>query len=268
MRNRFPLFLVAMLLEASVFLPAAAQAQSPLQQQPAPTQQPIPVQQQPFPAQQTVPQSQARPLQELPPPAAAPQTPFYPPGSNTVLIRKGVQLIDAGRFQDALDLFQDYCHSRPLDPCGHFWKGVCFDEMGNCAGAVQSFRDAAARAEVTGMDSAEIRTNLGNMLLKQNDPDQAVESYKKALEVDPLFGLARLNLGRALLARNDFQGALSAFDRCEEIHYAPRQLFYYRACALKGAGRKDEAESVMRRLLQDLPSGDAKKAMEQEFGLN
>jgi tetratricopeptide (TPR) repeat protein len=203
----------------------------------------------------------------LPQPAPSP-APSYPPPANTSILRRGTQMIDGGQLPRALALFQDYCNQKPQEPSGYFWMGVCYDEMKNYTAAVQAYRDALARAEQSTMDSAEIRTNLGNALLKQNEIDQAIASYTRALEINPLYGLAELNLGRAFLAKQDFQAALSAFDRCNDLHLAARQLPYYRAKALWGAGRKDEAAAVIQRLLQNFPDGEAKDAVEQEFQLS
>lgn len=188
-----------------------------------------------------------------------------PHASATATLRKGTQLIDAGRLPEALVIFQDYCRNRPGDASGYFWIGVCYDEMGNYPVATQAYRDGIARAEQNAMDSCEIRTNLGNVLLKQNEVDRAIEAYKRALEVNPQFGLAQLNLGRAYLAKSDFQSALTALNKCEELRFSSRQLPYYKAKALLGLGRKDEAAATVHRLLQDFPNGEAKNSMQQEF---
>jgi tetratricopeptide (TPR) repeat protein len=197
-------------------------------------------------------------------PAVAP-SPSQPVNSNTALLRKGTQLIDAGRLNDAIALFSDYCRSRPQDASGFFWLGVCYDEMNNYQGAIQAYNDAIIRAQQSGMDSSEIRTNLANTLLKTNDIEQAIGVYKKALEINPLYALAYLNLGRAYLAKKDFDSALKMFDKCDELHFTARQLPYYRAKALLALDRKSEAAATLQRLLLDLPDGEAKKSIQTEF---
>jgi tetratricopeptide (TPR) repeat protein len=225
---------------------------------------PAPVQAEPATVQTSPDPAQAMPAPAQFQPAPSP-SPMYPPPTNTSMLRRGTQLIDSGRLNDALALFQDYCARAPQDPSGYFWMGVCFDEMNNSTAAVKAYRDAASKAEQTAMDSSEIRTNLGNALLKLNEIDQAIESYKRALELNPLYGLAELNLGRAFIARNDFQSALAAFDKCDEMHVSVRQLPYYRAKALLQAGKKDEARATVQKFLQDFPAGETRTAIEQEF---
>ncbi|MBX9687474.1 MAG: tetratricopeptide repeat protein [Candidatus Obscuribacterales bacterium] len=182
-----------------------------------------------------------------------------------IILKNGTQLLDAGRLQDALNVFQHYCRSRPQDAKGYFWVGVVYDEMGNYPDAIQAYRDATARAEQNAMDSAEIRTNLGNSLMKQNELTLAIESYKRAVEINPLYGLARMNLGRAYISAAEYEKALAAFDKCEELHFSNRQLPYYRAKALLAMGRKEEAAAIISRLLLDQPEGEARKAMQEEF---
>lgn len=180
-------------------------------------------------------------------------------------LRRGTQMIDAGKLPEALSIFQDYTRSRPEDPTGYFWIGVCFDEMSNFKNAVIAYQEAISRAEQKAMDSCEIRMNLGNALLKDNDIDQAIEAYKRALEVNPSYGLALLNLGRAYIAKANYPAALSAFDKCEELHFNPRQVPYYRAKALLALGRKDEACALVQRLLLDTPPGASRTDLEREF---
>ncbi len=182
-----------------------------------------------------------------------------------VVLRRGTQLIDSGRLQDALSVFQGFTRSRPSDGRGYFWMGVCYDEMGNYLAATQAYHDGLNKAEQSGMDSSEMRMNLGNVLLKQNQVDLAIEAFQRALEINPAYGLAALNLGRAYIAKGDYNSALSSFDKCKELRFYVRQLPYYKAKALLGLGKNDEAASLIKRLLQDLPEGSAKQEIVQEF---
>lgn len=193
------------------------------------------------------------------------QLPSQVPASSLAILRKGTQLIDAGRLPDALVVFQQYVRERPADPAGYFWIGVCYDEMSNFPVAVQAYRDGISRAEQNAMDSAEMRTNLGNVYLKQNEIDQAIDSFKRAIEVNPQFGLAELNLGRAYIAKADYSSALAALDKCVELHCNLRQVSYYRAKALMASGKKEQAAAVVQQMLQDFPNGEAKNSIQQEF---
>lgn len=185
--------------------------------------------------------------------------------ASLAILRKGTQLIDAGRLPDALGLFQQYVRERPGDPSGYFWIGVCYDEMSNFQYSAQAYRDGISRAEQNGMDSAEMRTNLGNVYLKQNDLEQAIDSYKRAIEVNPQYALAELNLARAFISKADYPSALSALDKCDDLHCNLRQSSYYRAKALLASGKREEASALVHKLLQDFPAGEARNSLLQEF---
>jgi tetratricopeptide (TPR) repeat protein len=181
------------------------------------------------------------------------------------VLKEGRRLIDQRRYEDAISRFKQYCLMRPHESNGYFWSGITYDEMGNYSASEKSYRDALVRAENEGMDSAEIRTNLGNALLKQHKTDEAIEEYKKANEVDPMYALAKLNLGRAYIEKGDGASALATLDKCGELHFKGLHIKYYRAKALLLLGRKDEAGSLAKQLIMDLPDGAFKNDVRQEF---
>ncbi|MBX9569924.1 MAG: tetratricopeptide repeat protein [Candidatus Obscuribacterales bacterium] len=181
------------------------------------------------------------------------------------VLKEGRKLIDQRRYEEAVARFKQYCLMRPQESNGYFWSGITYDEMGNYSASEKSYRDALVRAENEGMDSAEIRTNLGNALLKQKKIDEAIEEYKRANEVDPLCALAKLNLGRAYIEKGDGASALSAIDKCADLHFKGLHVKYYRAKALLLLGRKDEAASLAKQLIMDLPEGSFKNDVRQEF---
>jgi tetratricopeptide (TPR) repeat protein len=181
------------------------------------------------------------------------------------VLKEGRRLIDQRRYEDAISRFKQYCLMRPHESNGYFWSGITYDEMGNYSASEKSYRDALLRAENEGMDSAEIRTNLGNALLKQHKADEAIEEYKKANEVDPMYALAKLNLGRAYIEKGDGASALATLDKCGELHFKGLHIKYYKAKALLLLGRKEEAGSLAKQLIMDLPDGAFKNDVRQEF---
>lgn len=193
------------------------------------------------------------------------QTTQPAPARPADVLKEGRRLIDQRRYEDAISRFKQYCLMRPQESNGYFWSGITYDEMGNYSASEKSYRDALLRAENEGMDSAEIRTNLGNALLKQHKTDEAIEEYKKANEVDPLYALAKLNMARAYIEKGDGASALATLDKCGELHFKGLHIKYYRAKALLLLGRKEEAGSLAKQLIMDLPEGAFKNDVRQEF---
>lgn len=198
---------------------------------------------------------------------ACAQAPLSAPGlSAEQVLKDGRKLLDQRQYDAALSRFQQYCSIRPSSAIGHFWVGITFDEMANYGKSEQAYRDGIAVAERNGMDSAELRTNLGNALFKQNRVDEAIESYDKAININPMYALAHLNLARAEIEKGKGEFALHALQRCEELRYKGPHLSYYKAKALVLLGRKEEAAVVIKRLLQEIPEGVFKQDLLKEFG--
>lgn len=183
----------------------------------------------------------------------------------TAILRRGTIMLDAKQFSEAMLVFQEYSQRYPTDPRGYFWTAVCLDEMDKLQESCHFYQQSLSKAEQMGMDSSELRTNLGNVLLKQNNVQGAIEQFQKALEVNPQLIVARLNLGRAFLESKDYNAALLCFDKCNEQHFKGQQLNYYRAKTYLGLGRNAEAASIARGLLQELPEGKSKEKMQAEF---
>lgn len=181
------------------------------------------------------------------------------------VLKDGRKLIDQRRYEEAVVRFRQYCLMRPAEANGYFWSGVTYDEMGNYSASEKSYRDAITRAENEGMDSAEIRTNLGNALLKQRKLDDAIAEYKRATEVNPLYALSYLNLARAYIEKGDGHTALAMLDRCDELHFKGLHFKYYKAKALLLLDRKEDASALAKQLIIDLPDGSFKNEVKEEF---
>ncbi|MBY0552328.1 MAG: tetratricopeptide repeat protein [Candidatus Obscuribacterales bacterium] len=182
------------------------------------------------------------------------------------LLRSGRNMLDRGQVEAALDLFRKYTDSKPIDPEGYFWEGVALDEAGNLEEAAQAYETAIEKADSLDLNSAEIWTNLGNVLLKTNKLDSAEEKFKKAIEIDPHLVPARLNLARVLIEKNECQGALESLNRCADLHFNGPQLAYYRAKALLKLGRPEEAAVQVDKLLLQLPvDSELRLRAQQEF---
>ena len=79
--------------------------------------------------------------------------------------------------------------------------------------------EAYGQAEI-GQEAKDLIPQLfmqqGNIYLNQKDFENAINNYKKVLEINPNDGRAYLYLGQALSRTGDFQGALDALKKAEE----------------------------------------------------
>lgn len=175
------------------------------------------------------------------------------------------QLVRSGKSAQASQLVEQFISSRPAEPEGYFWRGVILDNMNRPEDALAAFQQATELSIKSGMDSAELRMNRANALLKLGRNDEAIAEYKRAESVDPELGLAALNLGRAFIQIGDYAEALKCFQRCDALHFQPLQLAYYRAKALRGAGRVDEAKTQLSTALSRSPANEMTRSMRREF---
>ena len=175
-------------------------------------------------------------------------------------------MLDRGQIEAALDLFTRYTETKPIDPEGYFWQGVAFDEAGSLDEAEKAYQTAIDKAESLDLNSAEIWTNLGNILLKTKRLDRAEDAFKKAIEIDPHLVPARLNLARLLIEKNECQGALESLNKCVDLHFNGPQLAYYRAKAFLKLGRPEEAAVQVDKLMMQLPvDSQLRVRAQQEF---
>lgn len=64
-----------------------------------------------------------------------------------------------------------------------------------------------------GQDNALLRYSLGSAYLKQNEPLQAIEHLRMAVQHDPAYSAAWKQLGMALAAAEQTSAALAAYEQ-------------------------------------------------------
>jgi tetratricopeptide (TPR) repeat protein len=102
-------------------------------------------------------------------------------------------------------------------------------------------------------DYAEARCNLGNALKEQGELDEAVASYRRALEVKTDFVEAYNNLGNALKDQGKLDEALLCYRRALELKPDFAETHYNLGGAFKDQGKLDEAVACYRRALELKP---------------
>lgn len=232
-------------------------------QPPAQFQQPPPqIQQTPpqIPQTQQIPQSspfnfrQFNNSQGLPAPGNSNQPIFFPqPGTTPqvepisdnisdpyirgkLLIRQATQLISSGQLDPAIALLQKSMEFRRVDPTPQFLLGLIYDQKGSLQAALSNYTMSVKKATALGMDSSQLRINLGNTLFKLNYLKEAEFDYKRAIEIDDKNEIAHLNYGRLLLFKADYAGAFKELQRAHELMVTDPNLPLYEALALKGLG--------------------------------
>jgi protein O-GlcNAc transferase len=137
----------------------------------------------------------------------------------------------------------------PADPEACNNLGNALREYGRFDEAVGSYR----RALELNVYFAEAHCGLGVCLLELGLPDNAIVSYRRALEINSSYAMAHNNLGNALSDIGQFDEAMASYRRALEI--APDFVMAHNNLgnALWKTGQLQEADAKYRRAIQLMP---------------
>lgn len=183
-------------------------------------------------------------------------------------VMHGQQLLSNNDWNNAMLAFRSAQKMQPLDSRPYFWIGYCLENTGDLKGAVKAYADCLNTAKMHGMDSAELRIDLGNTLCKLNYFKEAIFDYRRALIIDPSLTIAHLGLARAYIETRNWQSALQELDVCRKQSLQPPELPYLRALALAGAGaRQDAARELEAFVTANKGSGSEPQLMQKAVTL-
>lgn len=156
-------------------------------------------------------------------------------------VARGRQLLAKNELAGALQTFRAAQRIQPIDSRPYFWIGYCLERSGDLNGAVKAYADCLNSAKMHGMDSAELRIDLGNTLCRLNYYKEAIFDYKRALVIDPGLTVAHICLLRAYIETKDWSAANGEFDYCATHSITIPEIAYLRALALAAQGARAEA---------------------------
>jgi tetratricopeptide (TPR) repeat protein len=88
----------------------------------------------------------------------------------------------------ALKIWNDLLKTYPGNPGVLIHMGRCYSNQGNCSRAVEIYEKILAQKEKAALiPISSIHYQLGNVEYKLNEFENAIESYKKSIQVDTLF---------------------------------------------------------------------------------
>lgn len=111
-------------------------------------------------------------------------------------VEAGNRLYEEGRFQEAHARYLEALKKVPGLPVARFNEGSALYQSHEFQRAMEAFLDAAEEADPEWQ--ADALYNLGNALIRQQQPGPAVEAYKQSLRLDPRDQDAKHNLELAL----------------------------------------------------------------------
>lgn len=160
----------------------------------------------------------------------------------------GTLAFDQGRFDKAARLYAQALAQHPGDLLAAIRLGVCLDQLGGAAEAVQVLSRASGVEEVRDAveetaHRAEIHRLLGLLHARAGREAAAIESFQRALHFDPHLVTCYTGLADALARSDRFTAAVAEYDRALGVAAAAAraEILVKRATALVNLGRGAEA---------------------------
>lgn len=141
------------------------------------------------------------------------------------LCDKGLKMLFGGDARGAAELFASMIRDRPQDPGGHAGMGAAFSTAGRPKEALEHFKKALN----LGDERADTRLNMGSAYNDLDMYDEAVTCYRAALEKAPDVAAIHFSLADVRLHQGMYEDALKSAD--EALRLDPR---FYEAAAVKG----------------------------------
>ena len=117
--------------------------------------------------------------------------------------KEGNLLFDEGKYDEALNRYQEAQAEAPNAPQLHYNVGNTLYKKGRFPEALQEFSKAASAGN---QDlAAKAHFNSGNSYFRMQKFQEAVDSYEKSLEINPEDMEAKINLELALQKLNEQQ---------------------------------------------------------------
>jgi tetratricopeptide (TPR) repeat protein len=154
------------------------------------------------------------------------------PHNPVACVNLGTALHVIGDLDGAIAALREAIDGQPDYVIAYVTLGRLLEAKGDADGAIAALRTANRFT-----NTAYAHLHLGNMLFRSGRRGEAIESYKKAVALDPKLGMAHYNLGIALLEKKEcldeaiasFQSAIACGRRAIEGN--PRDAGVYNGLA-------------------------------------
>ena len=150
----------------------------------------------------------------------------------------------SGRLTQAEEIYKQVLHTDPAHPDALHYLGALTSAQGKYEEAVGLISRAIGIKP-----SRSMHYNLGNAFRELKKLDEAAESYRHALALDPNYAEAHSNLGSVLLAQGKAEEAVESFRRALAIKPGLVETHSNLGNALKTQGKLNEAIECFRHTL-------------------
>jgi len=134
----------------------------------------------------------------------------------------------------------------PSSPQNHNNLGDLYYRQNQPQKAIEEFKKAIALKP----DYADVYHNLANVYyLQMNDSDEAIKNYQKAAEINPKLWQSYQNLGKIYFDRQEYPAAEMALKKSLEINSQNLTLYSNLALLYLRTNKQDEAKKILQEAL-------------------
>jgi protein O-mannosyl-transferase len=162
----------------------------------------------------------------------------------------GNALVAQGRFEEAIDQFQEALQISPADADVTYNLGNALAQKGNFEGAAKQLQQALQ----INPDNAMAAYDLGNVRVRQGRLDEAIQQFQRALKIDPSLTSAHYNVGNLLSQQGKLDDAIRHYRLALGIDATHVKARYYLALALAEQSDLEGANKEFREALRLEPS--------------
>lgn len=173
-----------------------------------------------------------------------------PKNGNAYMVLGQIHQVDR-RWDQAEEAYQKVLSLEPKRAEAYYLLGVVRHMKRDVPGAIEMLRTALAQPTYLNPEHAHMY--LGGIYLDQGRVDQALEEFRKAVDVQPELGEAQNALGYALLLKERPREAIQALSRA--VRLTPTLVAAHRNLGLAyfQTGKREEAGASFRKVLDLAP---------------
>jgi Tfp pilus assembly protein PilF len=136
------------------------------------------------------------------------------------LVEEGNKLYEAGKYREALDFYQKFLADNPEFYQLYVNIGNCHKELGELDPAMAAFQKVIDSAKEDEKDiplKAKSFAAIGEMYLKKDDTQTAMDYFKKSIDLNPKDEILAYNVGEICFAGNKNEEAIKYYDLAAQI---------------------------------------------------
>ena len=130
---------------------------------------------------------------------------------STKLSRQGLNLLNAGRYEEAIEIFTEAISEDPSNPLFYNYRGTSFEKGGNL--------------------------------------DKALEDYQKSVELKPDFILPTVKIGTIYAKKKNFEKAIESYRKATQLGNQDVITYYNYGVCLMNLGNNEEAKAIFEKLI-------------------